>query len=354
MSATGCLVREASQQPEHDLEHPRLRDAGARSAVAAAGRRRWRAEVGQQVRELQRARADELVQPLTRQRADQRPQGTDERSVRQAGLAELQAVPDQDVRARRPGAGHELADEAGLADARVAADQARRRPMVRRQLERVGESFELDAAPNEDRAAHAGHGRDDSHRSPPNRARPSSGGDEGIAQPAAMAADQRTGRQLAAPDVAAISAPEYPCALSRTRPARRRQVSQPPGEAPRLALDELILGDGTTSRASSGARRRATPVTRAGGEVDPTRKSHARSGGRRPAASSVRSRRRSRGADPRGRIAGVGGEVAAQGTRDPYAVAAGWPTRRPSPPGRVTRPGRRASPRAIPMPGGYG
>ena len=69
--------------------------------------------------------------PVAREPAEQLGEG----EIGQRAVAEVQAVPDQRLPAGRPGAGHELAQQPGLADPRVADQQHGARPRLSRQAE---------------------------------------------------------------------------------------------------------------------------------------------------------------------------------------------------------------------------
>jgi hypothetical protein len=79
----------------------------------------------------------------------QPPQGADDRREGQLAVAEVDAVAGEHARALGAGAGAELGDQAGLADARLAGDERDRGPAIGRALERRGEARELALAPHE-------------------------------------------------------------------------------------------------------------------------------------------------------------------------------------------------------------
>ena len=159
------FLRQAMQDPEHDLEQAGAGRRGAQRRIGwPLGASRRRTEVGQQVRQLGASRPDQAVEAVGVQRAHQRSEGRDERSVREAGLTDRQAVSFQDERPGRPGAFQELLHQPRLADPRLAGDEARAGPAGRGLLERVGQAGELGGASDEDGTADARHGGDDSHR----------------------------------------------------------------------------------------------------------------------------------------------------------------------------------------------
>src|SRR5688500_11839001 len=107
--------------------------------------------------ELRPARTDDLVQAVGAQGSEERPQRADERRIWQAGVTELEAAADEDVRSGLAGALAELGDQPRLADAGLAADQAGGRPMIRREIEGLAQAVELRGPSDEDGAADACH-----------------------------------------------------------------------------------------------------------------------------------------------------------------------------------------------------
>jgi len=88
------------------------------------------------------------------QRPGQRPQRLHDRGVGQPAAAELDATADQHPGARRLGPCRQLGDEAGLADAGLAAEQDDRRLARAGTLEGRLQPAQLLGPSDEDRAAH--------------------------------------------------------------------------------------------------------------------------------------------------------------------------------------------------------
>ena len=108
-----------SQEGEQELEHATLRQR----ALGVAGLRR--VELGQQRRKARGAVELAGVEPAQR---------ADDWRVRQLPIAKVDAVAGEHARALCTRAGGELADQARLADARLARDQCDRRAPVGRAL----------------------------------------------------------------------------------------------------------------------------------------------------------------------------------------------------------------------------
>ena len=123
---------QAPQQREQQLEDASLRGRRLRGGGV---------ELGKQRREADRAGA-QLV-------GAQPPQGADDRREGQLAVAEVDAVAGEEASAPGAGAGTELRDQAGLADARLAGDERDRGPAIGRALERRAEARELALAPHE-------------------------------------------------------------------------------------------------------------------------------------------------------------------------------------------------------------
>jgi hypothetical protein len=143
-----ALGGQATEHPERQLEQPVRLDLGG-GAVA---------ELGQERRQHRAGRADDLVEPGGRQRPRERAHRVDERSERQRLPAELHARAVEDAEA---GVGQPLGrllEQAGLPDARLAADDHRRRRPGRRALRRRAEERELVRTRDEDGADETAHG----------------------------------------------------------------------------------------------------------------------------------------------------------------------------------------------------
>ena len=90
--------------------------------------------------------------------ADQRRQPVEDvthRRVRSTTLGQVEARTDEHLHASGTGPGGELADETGLADPCIAADQHRRRPALHDAVERVRELRQLLAPPDEPWTRHS-------------------------------------------------------------------------------------------------------------------------------------------------------------------------------------------------------
>ena len=135
---------EPVEQREQRLEQPAL--ARARLLVGAGADA---AELGQQLGEGVAGRRRQCLGLLGREPARERPQGAHQRRVRDLRAAELQALAEQHARALLPRAGLELAQEPGLADARLAAHERERRAPGPGALERRAQQLELGAATDE-------------------------------------------------------------------------------------------------------------------------------------------------------------------------------------------------------------
>ena len=145
------LGGEAVQKRAQQAEEPRLRDrvAGPRDALVGLLGRAADAQLRQQPGEVAGARADQLLEGRRRQVAGEAPQGGGDRRVRQAVGAEGQAVAAEDPRAAIDGEALELAQEPGLADARLAAHEHGGRRAVRGPVQRRPEALELCGAADE-------------------------------------------------------------------------------------------------------------------------------------------------------------------------------------------------------------
>ena len=118
------------------------------------------------MRQVRTPRADELVEALARQRTEEGSKGTDERGVRQPGIAQLQTVAGQDVGTGGACLLRELGHEPRLADPGIAGHEAHRRHASGRDRQGGVQALELGASPNEGRTAHAGHVGDHTHEGP--------------------------------------------------------------------------------------------------------------------------------------------------------------------------------------------
>jgi hypothetical protein len=121
---------EAFQQPQQQLEQPPLLRPGTRVAaeggtVPGAGPGR-RSQLGQEAGQLDPGPpGDHPGQRGLVQVAHERAQGLDQWSERHPLAAQLHAAAVQDGHPGGPGGGHHLADQPGLADPGLAADQHR-------------------------------------------------------------------------------------------------------------------------------------------------------------------------------------------------------------------------------------
>ena len=147
---------EPPEQAEEPLEDPALEPVAPRKR----GKLRLRpvGQLGDEPGELGRRRPDRVTQLPSRDLGDQRPEDLDDRAERQAVVAERDAAPGQDQRVGPSvGAdpGHELGDQAALADPGLAVDQRERRLTVGGRRDGRLELCELRAATDEDRAGDA-------------------------------------------------------------------------------------------------------------------------------------------------------------------------------------------------------
>ena len=144
-STTGAVAAEPLHQRQQRLEQASLAHAVllllARPARGAA---ELREQLGQGVARPGRERVGQR-RAVTRERA----QRADDRRIRDLLAGQLEALADQHVRAGRARPCLELAQQAGLADAGLAADESERRPAGGRALERRSEHAELARAADE-------------------------------------------------------------------------------------------------------------------------------------------------------------------------------------------------------------
>ena len=147
---------EPADQPEHQLQQlGRLDVAGWQ----AAGR--IRIEFRQQPGQAAPRRAEQPGELVRRRAAGQRAQRVNERGQRQPLGTQLDAMADEHGETGGRRAGRKLADEPGLADACLTADERECGVTAVRQLHQARERGHLVAPANEDRAHHAGaHDRD--------------------------------------------------------------------------------------------------------------------------------------------------------------------------------------------------
>ena len=143
----GEAIQERSQQPEE----PCLGDgvAGAGDALVALVGRAADAQLGQQPREIDGRRADQLLEGRRRELAGEAAQGRGDRRVGQPVGAEGQAVAAQDTRAALDREALELAQQARLADARLAPHEHGGRRAVGGSVERRLEALELPGTADE-------------------------------------------------------------------------------------------------------------------------------------------------------------------------------------------------------------
>ncbi|GAB3942000.1 hypothetical protein GCM10027614_28280 [Micromonospora vulcania] len=112
-------VGEPLEQLGDQVEQVSARGLGERRGGGDGQRRRHPAQLRQQAGELRLVPGEDLGAVGPQHRA----QGGGERGERQAGLAELQALPDEHPRAGLGGVPGELLQQPGLADPGLAADQ---------------------------------------------------------------------------------------------------------------------------------------------------------------------------------------------------------------------------------------
>ena len=154
----GSVRTEALQQRERQLEQPSL-IRRARRGRGRVCRRRW---VGGCVEEPAEPRGDggeacaRLAEELAQRRwvelVAEHPEGFEERAVRQALAAEIDAAAEEDANARLSGRVGELGEEPRLPDTRVTADQDDRRFAADGPLEGALQAGELGGSPDVDRA----------------------------------------------------------------------------------------------------------------------------------------------------------------------------------------------------------
>jgi hypothetical protein len=156
----GRHAPEPHERAEQQLEQPRLPEAG--------GLRRRRldlAEVRHEARQLPARGTEHLDQVVGIELRGQRPQRADDRRVRQLGVADLDAVPEQHDHAVLARLLRDLADEPALADARLARDQDARGLAGRGGGDRGTQHLELTFPSHQSGARQAsGHAAD--HRGP--------------------------------------------------------------------------------------------------------------------------------------------------------------------------------------------
>jgi hypothetical protein len=133
---------EQLEQREQALEQPALARGGL-LVGAGAGAAELRQQVGERVARRDR---DLVVGEPARQRAQRR----DERCVGDLRAAQLEALAEQDAGAAVGRAGFELAQQPGLADAGLAADEDERRAPLGGPAEAVGQELQLRCAADED------------------------------------------------------------------------------------------------------------------------------------------------------------------------------------------------------------
>ena len=147
------LLRQPAQQPEQQLEQPRL---CVRAGVA--GRRRGRrgvGELGHGARELRAGLRCELVEHACVRSGGELAQGGDDRGVRHVAAAETETRARQDEDAVRPRTARELLHEAALADAGLAADDRQARVAAGGAPHRRAQRGELGVAADERAAGDA-------------------------------------------------------------------------------------------------------------------------------------------------------------------------------------------------------
>ena len=145
-STTGASRPSRSISVEQRLEQAAL--AHAVLLLLARPARRGAAELREQLGERVARPGREGVRE-GRAVARDRAQRADDRRVRDLLAGQLEALADQDARAARARSRLELAQQAGLADAGLAAHERERRPAGGRSLERRSEHAELGRAADE-------------------------------------------------------------------------------------------------------------------------------------------------------------------------------------------------------------
>ena len=115
--------REPLEDPEDQLEQPALLRTEREPTGHRDGQCVDRPEVRDEPCQLRATRAEDRVELLGARRPDPRPERLDDRCVRHATVHEIDAPAGEDAQAVGRGGLGELAQQAGLADARLAGDE---------------------------------------------------------------------------------------------------------------------------------------------------------------------------------------------------------------------------------------